>query len=895
MGKVLRLNYFYLIVVAFTSIIVGALNTNFAFAQQAGAGQARPPATIRQINVIGSERVEPETVASYLTIRAGDPFDFAKINESTKNLFATGLFADVEILEQQGTLIIRVVENPIINRVVFEGNKKLDRDELLEEVRLRPRTIFTRAKVRADVQRILALYRNSGRFAAIIEPKVVQLEQNRVDILFEIQEGPKTKISKINFIGNKQYSDGDLKDVLATKESRWWKIFGSNDTFDPDRQAYDQQVLRQFYLNEGYADFRVVSAVSELTADREDFFVTFTVEEGEVYQFGEIDVDSEIRDVDPILFKAFLLMREGQTYNAEAIEKTIEALTNAAGLLGYAFVDIRPRINRNREERKINITFRVLDAPRVYVERIRIHGNVTTLDKVVRREFRLQEGDAFNSALVSRSENRLNRLSFFREIEIEQLPGSKPDRLILDVGVEEQATGELNLGAGFSSVQNFIFNASVRQRNLLGRGQSLGLSLNLSTFQQNINLDFTEPYLFGRSISGGFNIFATNTDTTNFGNTINQNGLRNRALGFQLRAGAALNEYWSLGVRYTLRTDNASFGGQTLSTNAFQTIASVIEASANNPDLLAEADRNGDGVITVEDFNLDDSLDSNGDPTFSDDEFENILIDFNPFFGNSIGQRTQSIIGYTLGTDSRNSIIRPTRGRSIRFNQNFAGLGGSVKYLQTTASIDNYWTPFNGWTLRLGAEGGLIEGINQAVRLNDLFFLGGPRLRGFDNAGVGPRQFNIAAQALNPEQAFGALGGRAFYIGRAELFFPLGDAALESGINASAFVDVGSLFRAEDSIFASCPFSRQQFDDFSLQVAEQGLAGTAINDLAATELGFSGQTCLAGNSINPRISVGIGFSWQSPFGPFRIDLAKTLRNQLGDDTQTLQFNVGTTF
>jgi outer membrane protein insertion porin family len=884
-SKVLRLNYFYLIVVACTSIVFGALNTSLVSAQQAAGGQEQALPTIRQISVIGSERVEPETVASYLTIRSGDPFDFAKINESTKNLFATGLFADVEILEQQGTLIIKVVENPIINRVVFEGNKRLDRDELLEEVRLRPRTIFTRAKVRADVERILALYRNSGRFAAIIEPKVVQLEQNRVDVLFEIQEGPKTRISKINFIGNKQYSDGDLKDVLATKESRWWKIFGSNDTFDPDRQAYDQQVLRQFYLNEGYADFRVVSAVSELTPDREDFFVTFTVEEGEVYQFGDISVDSEIRDVDPILFEAFLLMRKGQTYNAEAIEQTIEALTNAAGLLGYAFVDIRPRINRNREDRSIDITFRVLDAPRVYVERIRIHGNVTTLDKVVRRELRLQEGDAFNSALVNRSENRLRRLSFFREIEIEQLPGSTPDRLVLDVGIEEQATGELNLGAGFSSVQNFIFNASIRQRNLLGRGQSLGLSTQLSRFQQSVNLDFTEPYLFGRSVSGGFNIFATNTDTTNLGNGLTQNGLQNRALGFQLRAGAALNEFWSLGLRYTLRTDDASFGTITLLSNANATINSVIEASLSNPELLADADTNGDGQITIIDFGVENIND------LSNTQAEDILTEFNPFFGNSIGQRTQSIIGYTLGTDSRNSVIRPTRGRSIRFNQNFAGLGGSVKYLQTTASVDNYWTPYNGWTLRLGAEGGLIEGINQPVRLNDLFFLGGPRLRGFDNAGVGPRQFNILAQTQSPEQAFGALGGRAFYIGRAELFFPLGDAALESGINASAFFDVGSLFRAENSIFPDCPFDRQTFTAFQTSVA----AGDLTLADAANELGFSGTTCLAGDSPSPRISIGIGFSWQSPFGPFRIDLARTLRSQLGDDTQTLQFNVGTTF
>jgi outer membrane protein insertion porin family len=886
MVEVLRFKFFSKIAVLVFAAIIGgpAFVSGEVGAQQQPSGQAAQQLPIvRQISVQGNERVEPETIASYLTIQAGEQFDLAKINESTKNLFATGLFADVEMFEQNGSLLVRVVENPIINRVVFEGNRRLDRDELLEEVRIRPRTIFTRAKVRADVERILTLYRNSGRFAAIVEPKVVQLEQNRVDILFEIQEGPKTKVSKINFIGNKKYSDGDLKGVLATKESRWWKIFGGNDTFDPDRQAFDQQVLRQFYLNEGYADFRVVSAVSELTPDRENFFVTFTVEEGEIYEFGEVSVDSEIRDVNPLLFEAFLLMREGQTYNAEAIENTIESLTNAAGLLGYAFVDIRPRLDRDRENRKINIEFRVLDAPRVYVERIRIHGNVTTLDKVIRREFRIQEGDAFNSALVARSENRLNRLSFFREVEIEQLPGSTPDRLVLDVGVEEQATGELNLGAGFSSVQNFIFNASIRQRNLLGRGQQLGLSLNLSSFQQNINLDFTEPYLFGRSVSGGFNIFASRLDAAQFGS-----GIDNNSIGFQLRAGAAINEFWSLSTRYTLRQDDTSFSQVFLNSIVNANISNLNIAALTDPQIITDNDTNGNGVIDVGDFDTD------GVDGLNEDETIAFLTEFDPVNGATLGERTQSIIGYTIGTDSRNSIIRPTRGRSIRFGQDFAGLGGSVKYLRTTASVDNYWTPFAGWTLRLGAEGGLIEGLGQAVRRTDLNFLGGPRLRGFDNGGVGPRQFQPQTEISNPGQNQFALGGRAFYIGRAELFFPLGEAALESGINASAFFDIGSLFSAEDTFLPECPFSLSEFNDFRDVVTQAGADGVTPPTLEEG-LGFSGVSCLSGNSPSPRITVGIGFSWQSPFGPFRIDLARTLRSQLGDDTQTLQFNVGTVF
>lgn len=839
-----------------------------AGAQQQPAAQQQVP-IIQQISVAGNERVEPETIASYLQVRPGDPFDPTLLDISLKNLFATGLFSDVELTERGGTLIVRVVENPIINRIIFEGNKKLDNEDLLEEVRLRPRQVFTRARVRADVQRMLELYRRSGRFAAIIEPKVVQQEQNRVDLIFEIQEGPKTKVSKINFIGNRVYGDGDLRDVLATKQARWWKIFTSNDTFDPDRLAYDQQVLRQHYLNEGYADFRVVSAVSELTPDREDFFITFTVEEGEIYTFGDIEIESEIRDVNELLFRAFLLMRKGQNYNAEAIEQTIEALSNAAGLLGYAFVDVRPQINRDRENRVMNITFRILDAPRVYVERINIAGNVVTLDRVIRREFRLQEGDAFNSALVSRSENRLQRLDFFREVEIEQLQGSEPDRMVLDVSVEEQATGELNLGAGFSSLENFIFDFSVRQRNFQGRGQDLRLGLRLSGTRQEIDLGFTEPYFGGRRIAAGFDIFARRIDSSNFGAAFDQD-----SLGFSLRAGMALNEYWTLSTRYTLRRDNVEIPNSLLSSTFSSFFAGVTDQLTGDPEddaeLLARFDRDGDGEITVEDF------DTNDDGTFQDKE---LAVGLGRSFQESIGNRFQSILGYTVGFDTRNSILRPTRGRSFYFSQDFAGLGGDVKYLRTRVNSDNYWTPWQGWTFRLSGEAGFIEGLGQSVLLADKFYIGGPRIRGFDVAGIGPRDFSGTTS-----NSRSSLGGTAFYIGRGELFFPLGEAALESGINASVFIDAGSLFRGQISDTPDCEFTLGEFNDFQNAVLED------------PDLVFPYNTsCIAGDSPSPRIAVGIGFSWQSPFGPFRIDLSRTLKKQLGDRTQSLQFNVGTTF
>jgi outer membrane protein insertion porin family len=861
----------------FLVLTVGGASVSVPVSAQAPTAQQVP--VIRQISVIGNERVEPETIASYLAVRPGDPFDPVKLDASLKSLFATGLFSDVELSESQGALVVRVVENPIINRIIFEGNKKLDREELLEEARLRPRQVFTRAKVRSDVQRMLGQYRNSGRFAAIIEPKVVQLEQNRVDVIYEIQEGPKTKVSRINFIGNHNFSDGDLRDVLATKESRWWKIFTSNDTFDPDRLAYDQQVLRQHYLNEGYADFRTVSAVSELTPDRENFFITFTVEEGEIYTFGDIDVESEIRDVDASLFRAFLLMRKGMTYNAEAIEKTIESLTNAAGLLGYAFVDVRPQIDRNRETRTINITFRVLDAPRVYVERINVTGNVVTLDRVIRREFRLQEGDAFNSALVTRSENRLKRLDFFREVTIDQVQGSQPDRMVLNVAVEEQATGQLNLGAGFSSLENFIFDFSVEQRNFRGRAQNLRLGLRLSGRRQEIDFGFTEPYFLGRRVSAGFDIFARNSEASLTGS-----GFDTKSIGFSLRAGMAISEYWTLSTRYTIRQDDVTLTDTTL--NAFfraglssQTTVESLRLNASEPltedeiqSRVNSYDRNGDGAVDLADYDLDGS----GATTISDLDRDELLQLAPRSYQDVDGKRLQSILGYTVGFNTTNSVIRPTRGRSFYFSQDFAGLGGDVRYLRSSINFDNYWTPWQGWTFRLGGEAGIIHGLGQDVRLNDRFFIGGPRIRGFDRGGIGPRQFSTSES-----NNFGgsSIGGTAFYIGRGELFFPLGDAALESGISASAFIDVGSLFRGQEDTLENCSFSEA---DYLLAVEEETTSDLNLN-------------CIAGDSAAPRIAVGIGFSWQSPFGPFRIDLSKPLKTQLGDRTQTLQFNVGTTF
>jgi len=525
-------------------LVLGLTPAAAAHAQDLGG-----TAIIRDVQVVGNQRVEAETVRSYMNIGFGDAYDPEQVDQALKNLFATGLFADVSIRREGSTLVVRVVENPIINRMVFEGNKKIKDEDFLKEVQLRPRIVFTRARVQADVQRMLELYRRKGRFGATVEPKVIQLPQNRVDLVFEINEGEKTGIRYISFLGNEAYSDGELRSQITTKQSRWWRFFSSNDNYDPDRMAFDRQQLREFYLNNGYADFRVISAVAEMTPDREDFYMAFTVEEGPVYTFGEMNVESQIRDVDPNVLKYLIATRTGDTYNAQRIEDTVDILTDAAGLQGYAFVNIRPRIQRDAENRKINITYVIQEAPRVYVERVRIHGNVRTLDKVIRREMRLTEGDAFNTAKLRRSRTRIRGLGYFKEAEVDQTEGSAPDRAVIDVTVEEQPTGELQVGAGFSSRENFIGELSVRERNLLGRGQDLRLSLSVSSLRKSGNIGFTEPYFMNRPLAAGFDLFATETDFQE------EASFDQKTVGTTLRAGFPLTETKRMQLRYTLRQD----------------------------------------------------------------------------------------------------------------------------------------------------------------------------------------------------------------------------------------------------------------------------------------------------------------------------------------------------
>jgi outer membrane protein insertion porin family len=540
----------------FGIIILGlgllSLSTKIAFGQDI-IELAQTKETIKNIVVSGAQRIEPDTIKSYLLVQPGDTFDTGKFDRSLKSLFNTGLFADVTLRRKGDDLIVTVIENPVINLIAFEGNSDTETDTLKSEITLRPRVIYTRTKVLKDVKRILAIYRSSGRFAATVEPKVIQLEQNRVNLIFEIKEGDLTKIQSIRFLGNREYGDGELRSVIQTKESTWYRFLSSDDKYDPDRLTFDRELLRRFYLSDGFADFAILSAVAELTPDRKDFFLTYTLDEGRRYRFGKINVEARLRDLNVNNVTDEVRIEKDDWYSLNAINKTVAKLTDKVGQLGYSFVDIRPRINRDRKKRTIDVTFEINEGPRVFVERINIVGNVRTKDKVIRREIRLIEGDAFNSSKLRRSRQRIQNLGFFQSINVERVKGSAPDKSIIKVDVEEKSTGQLSFGAGFSSSSGIMGDFGITEKNFLGKGQELGLKLRVASLASEIDLSFTEPYFLDREIRAGFDVFHITKDLQDISSYDTKN------TGFGLRAGYKVTEYlrqdWGYNLNFE-RIDN---------------------------------------------------------------------------------------------------------------------------------------------------------------------------------------------------------------------------------------------------------------------------------------------------------------------------------------------------
>ncbi|MGR6327901.1 outer membrane protein assembly factor BamA [Sphingomonas sp. XXL09] len=868
----------------------------------APAGQAAatpaPQRVIKTLRVEGSQRIEPETVLSYTKLRVGAPYTPESLDQALKDLQASELFVDYSISGvESGDIVLRVRENPIINRVILEGNKALKSDKITKEIKLAPRQIFTRTAVRQDVARIIELYRRQGRFAAVVSPKMVSLDQNRVDVVFEITEGPKSKVRQINIIGNEVFSDDKLRGEMYTKQSRWFRLLSSNTSYDQDRLNADQQKLRLFYLTQGYADFRVTSAVAELTPDKRDFIITYVVEEGKRYKFGDVTVDSEIRDFDNKKLAASLPVKKGDWYNAKLVEDSIDQLSEAAGLFGYAFTNVEPDYNRDPETLTMGLNFHIGQAQRTYVERVEINGNTQTQDKVVRREIRLAEGDAFNSFQVKRSQDRINSLGFFQDkMEIKQNPGSAPDRVVLETNLEEKSTGELQLSVGYSSLERFIIQANITQRNFRGKGQELRAGVNYSTYSKSVELGFTEPYLFDKNVAVAFDVFRRDYNSFNYIGTQRQTTYSQVSTGFQVRAGVPLTEYWQLAGRYGLSYDEVGLDQATYFT---------------------------DGAC---------------DP-----------LKAGRYLCEAIGNRWTSSIGYSLIFDSLNSRLRPTAGQRFSFSQDFAGLGGDVKYIRTRAEGSKFWGLGGGFVFSVLGEGGYIKSLEGSrgagidkVRITDRWYLGEPQFRGFDIRGVGPRVQRIPYTTdANGKQVLvtdrdqivdDALGGTAYYLARAELELPLGAGARELGLRPSIYVQAGSLWNLTRPLptatFPTITDSNGNVTVLPISTPVKDSSGRQLYIVSSTDttnagavttcaIGYSstGGGACSGSSTNslyqtstapfkevyygstalPRVSVGVGVNWNSPFGPLRIDLAKAIVTQKGDDPKLITFNVGTQF
>lgn len=507
---------------------------------------------VRDIEIRGLERVEPETVLSYVEVKRGTVTDDDKLDASLKQLYATGLFNDVSLnVSPDGLLVIKVAENPVINKVLFDGNDKVDDSMLETEIQLKPRSTYSRSRVQEDVQRILDVYKRTGRYAVAVEPQIIKRDQNRVDLIFTIDEGPQATIDKLNFVGNRHYSDDDLAEVIMSKESRWYRIFSSAENYDAEKSNYDKELLRRFYAKRGYADFRVVSAVAELSPDKKSFVVTYVLDEGKRYKIRNLNVISEIAEVDAAALRKELTQKEGEWYNSEQSEKSVTALTEELGKRGFAFVDVEPELVKDTATGMLDVTFHIREGARIFVDRINITGNTRTHDKVVRREFRIEEGDAFNVSKIRDSRKNVENLDYFSKVDIDTVP-KDDNKADINVNVEEKSTGYFNVGVGYSTVNGALLRTGVAENNFRGLGQRLSLDLGISQRSQDYDISFTEPYFLGRRLRAGFDLFRSEQDYQDEGSYDSE------TTGGRLRLGWNYTDDLSQQIRYTLRQDKIS-------------------------------------------------------------------------------------------------------------------------------------------------------------------------------------------------------------------------------------------------------------------------------------------------------------------------------------------------
>jgi outer membrane protein insertion porin family len=830
------------------ALVLGAVTLGMV----AGAVATADPAAAQTIEVRGNRRVEASTIRQYFQLAPGERLDSVKLDSAYKSLIATGLFQDVQIATERGRIVVTVIEAPVINRIQFEGNRRVKDEQLAAEIQSKPRGTLSRSQVQADVVRIIEVYRANGRFDIRVNPKIIELPNSRVDLVFEITEGQKTTVKQLIFVGNNAFSDRTLKDVIKTSESGILSFLKTTDVYDADRIEADRDLLRRFYLKKGYADVRIIAAAAQFDPSRNGFLVTFTIEEGDQYRFGGLEVVSNVRDVDVGSLRAKLKMSSGSVYNAELVEKSVEDMTIELSKRGYAFAQVRPRGDRDVAAHVLTFTFVVEEGARAYIERINIIGNTRTRDYVIRREFDIAEGDAYNRVLVDRAERRLKNLAYFKTVKITNEPGSAPDRVVINVTVEEQSTGEFSVSGGYSTSDGIIGEVSVAERNLLGRGLYAKASASWGSYSKGASFSFVEPYMLGYRISTGFDIFYKETSQSNY------QSYNSTMFGGGIRFGLPLREDLAIQLRYSAYRQEITLP------------ATLNNCNNVNPDFVntfPTPDQFAANAAFQDQARVSQLAGNTAQTDCMQDSEASLAIKSAVLSGPTI----TSLVGYTLSYNTLDNNKNPTNGLFAELRQDFAGIGGDVNFIKTTADVRYYYPVYADIVSLFRVQAGHVQSWgSQDLRMLDHFFMGPNLVRGFAPNGIGPRDLTLGTN-------FDALGGTMYWGATLELQSPIPGIPKDIGLKVAVFADAGSLW------------------DY------RGLSPEQL------KLQFNGQTIvLSDNSMNIRSSVGAGLLWDSPFGPLRIDYARALTKEdcvfpfvpggsSCDKLQSIRFSGGTRF
>jgi outer membrane protein insertion porin family len=811
--------------------------------------------TVSSIEVQGNRRVEIETIRSYFKGDANGRLDQGAIDDGLKALIETGLFQDVKINRAGNRLVVVVVENPVIGRVAFEGNRKVKDEQLASEVQSKPRGTLSRPMVQADAQRIAEIYRHSGRYDITVNPEIIEQPNNRVDLIFTITEGGKTGVKEVEFVGNSAYSSYRLKDVIKTHETNLLSFISGGDVYDPDRVEADRDLIRRFYLKHGYADVQVVAALTEYDPARKGFLVTFKIEEGQPYRVASVTYQSSIAGFDGNVLSPYSRVSAGALYNAEALEKSVEEMQIECSRRGYAFAIVRPRGDRDFETHTVSIVFAIDEGPRTYIERINVRGNTRTRDYVIRREFDISEGDAYNRALVDRAERRLKNLDFFKTVKISTEPGSSSDRVILNVDLEEKSTGDFSVSGGYSTVDGPLAEVSISERNFLGRGLYAKASVTYGEYARGVSFSFVEPYLLDYRVALGLDVFYREQ----LANLYISYGTS--TIGFSPRLGFQLREDLSLQLRY-----------------------SIYQQSISLPTALDDCNN-----LLGPNFLPTPAYISNGGPGIPRDAFGTPI---DPT-GNSqaglppgcLGQgqsslpirlqlakgaETISMVGYSLDYNTLDNNKNPTDGLLVNFKQDFAGVGGDASYLKSTIDA-KYYAPLVGdAVLLLRGQGGMLNSVGgYQLQVLDNFQMGPNLVRGFAPNGIGPRDLTFFPYTGTGD----ALGGTKYWGASAEVQVPFWFLPKDIGLKGAIHADAGGLW--------------------DYQGPTQWAATGEINGLV------NGKFCNCGMVYNDsnvvRSSVGFGLIWASPFGPLRFDYSVPITSGKYDIPQQFMFGGGTQF